>query len=72
MTKKHLDLEKDYVVTKSTLELTELSFNEEVSLRLKFEEKINSVFRSYNEVKEKYLNLRADFEIKNGSLEDVL
>jgi hypothetical protein len=33
------------------LEIYEETFNEEVSLRLKFEEKINQVYSSYDELK---------------------
>lgn len=37
--------------------MIEKSLNDEVELRLKFEEKINSVYASYNEMKTKYKDL---------------
>jgi hypothetical protein len=43
----------------------ERNFNDEVHLRLKFEEKINQVYTSYEELKEKYECLRQELMDKN-------
>lgn len=39
---------KDYQILESTLQMSEASFNEEVALRLKFEEKINIAYSCYD------------------------
>jgi hypothetical protein len=42
------------------LTLTDQAFNDEVNLRLKFEEKVNGVYNSYEEIREKYEKLLHD------------
>jgi len=42
-----------------------------VQLRLKFEEKVNSLFVSYDEIKVKYDNLLGELKVKNESLSEV-
>jgi hypothetical protein len=51
--------------------LTDEAFNNEVQLRLKFEEKVNSLFVSYDEIKVKYDNLLGELKVKNESLSEV-
>jgi hypothetical protein len=46
------------------LQLTDQAFNEEVSLRLKFEEKVNALFTSYEEIRHKYEKLLSDLRLK--------
>jgi hypothetical protein len=57
-------LTNDYKIAESTLNLTDQAFNEEVALRLKFEEKVNAVFTSYEEIRIKYDRLLADLRLK--------
>jgi hypothetical protein len=57
-------LTSDYNIAESTLHLTDQAFNDEVSLRLKFEEKVNAVFTSYEEIRHKYERLLADLRLK--------
>jgi chromosome segregation ATPase len=57
-------LTNDYNIAESTLHLTDQAFNEEVNLRLKFEEKVNAVFTSYEEIKMKYDKLIMDLQLK--------
>lgn len=64
-------LTKDCNIAESTLQLTDEAFNNEVQLRLKFEEKVNSLFVSYDEIKVKYDNLLGELKVKNESLSEV-
>ena len=43
--------------------MTDQAFNDEVHTRLKFEEKINQMFGSYEELKEKYDMVLEDFRL---------
>jgi hypothetical protein len=52
----------------ANLILYEESFNEEVALRLKFEEKINQVYTSHDELKEKYETVRIELSYKSDQL----
>ena len=54
------EIQKDYDVMNSNLVLYEETINEEVALRLKFEEKINQVYTSYDELKEKFEAVRGE------------
>lgn len=54
----------------STLQMYEISFNEEVALRLKFQEKINIAYTCYEELKDKYEALRQEFGYKANALAD--
>lgn len=38
----------DYDISEATLQLTDQAFNDEVNIRLKFEEKVNQMFSSYD------------------------
>jgi chromosome segregation ATPase len=58
------EFQKEFKVVNSNLILYEESFNEEVFLRLKFEEKINQVYSSYDELKEKFESLRQELAYK--------
>ena len=44
----------DYKVLESTQRMYERNFNDEVALRLKFEEKINQTYCCYEQLKMKY------------------
>lgn len=55
----------------SNLILYEESFNDEVFLRLKFEEKINQVYSSYDELKEKFECLRQELTYKTQQLMEI-
>lgn len=44
---KYKSLKSDFDVVQNTLDLTDTAFNDEVNLRLKFEEKINAIYTSY-------------------------
>ena len=57
-------LTNDYNIAESTLNLTDQAFNDEVNLRLKFEEKVNAVFTSYEEIRNKYERLLDDLRAK--------
>jgi hypothetical protein len=59
-----------YDVLEKTFHLTDKAFNEEVSLRLKFEEKINAIYTTYEELKRKYLSITEDVEIKHTDIVD--
>ena len=47
-------LTTDYNISQANLQMTDCAFNDEVHIRLKFEEKVNQMFGSYEELKEKY------------------
>ena len=46
------------------MHLTDQAFNDEVSLRLKFEEKVNAFFTSYEEIKHKYEKLLSELRLR--------
>lgn len=50
----------DYKIMESSLQLYQKSFEEEVELRLKFEEKINQTYSSYEELKIKYDTMKQE------------
>jgi hypothetical protein len=54
----------DYNISEATLYLTDQAFNDEVNTRLKFEEKVNEMFGSYDELRSKYTNLLGEFRSK--------
>ncbi len=57
-------LTSDYNIAESALHLTDQAFNDEVSLRLKFEEKVNAIFTSYEEIRNKYDRLLGDLRLR--------
>jgi hypothetical protein len=57
------DLKVEKFVLESNFELTDEAFNDEVALRLRFEEKINSINTAYNELKTKYSRLVEDLKV---------
>jgi hypothetical protein len=38
----------DFNISEATLQLTDQAFNDEVNVRLMFEEKVNAIFSSYD------------------------
>lgn len=56
-------LTTDYNINEATLQLTDQAFNDEVHTRLKFEEKVNQMFGSYEELKEKYDMVLEEFRL---------
>lgn len=65
------EFQKDYNVMNCNLVLYEETFNEEVALRLKFEEKINQVYTSYDELKEKYEAVRGELSNKAEAIAEL-
>lgn len=47
----------------SNFELTDEAFNDEVALRLRFEEKINAINTAYGQLKMKYARLVEDIKV---------
>ena len=68
-------LTTDYNISEATLQLTDCAFNDEVHIRLKFEEKVNQMFGSYEELREKYdmvleqFRLNKDIELQGTNKE---
>ena len=61
---RNTQMEKDFQILSSSLDVTERAFEDEVHLRLKFEEKINQVYVVYEELKEKHEHMREELREK--------